>query len=270
MAGLLDFLQSASNAAASNVSGPVDLLQFMLQKAGVPVRNAVGSSDWMKSKGLMRDVPQSAASLAGETVGLLSPMVAAAKAPQIAGGLLATADDFHRYNKALGPAGASYAVKPSNTQNISAVNFDEDLLKSAMADTKKAPPLILSDLDADAMGVIRGRARQLDKAINRGTYKESDLQDAWAGTRGLLKTKYGNAVKLYRADAPKSDHAADTLTVYMADQKIAERFANNGRQVAEHVVPIDDILAVYARPSGYYEAIVRRSAIEGGGVKLER
>lgn len=39
MAGnaLLDLLQGASNAAASNVSGPVDLLAWALRKAGVPM-----------------------------------------------------------------------------------------------------------------------------------------------------------------------------------------------------------------------------------------
>lgn len=89
MAGLLDFLQSASNTAADTVAAPVDLLAWALRKAGVPVpQNAVGGSEWLKQQGLKRDVPQSAASLAGETVGLLSPMVAAAKAPQIAKGLL--------------------------------------------------------------------------------------------------------------------------------------------------------------------------------------
>jgi hypothetical protein len=64
------------------------MLAWALRKAGVPVGTPVGGTDWMRQQGLRRDVPQSAASLAGETVGLLSPMVAAAKAPQIAKGLL--------------------------------------------------------------------------------------------------------------------------------------------------------------------------------------
>jgi hypothetical protein len=85
---LLDFLQSASNATASNVSGPVDLVSMLLNKLGVPVQNAVGGSEWMKQKGLMKDVPQSGSSLAGETFGLLAPIGVAAKAPQIAAGLL--------------------------------------------------------------------------------------------------------------------------------------------------------------------------------------
>lgn len=93
MAGLLDFLQSASNTAAGNVSAPVDGIAWLLRKAGVPVDTPIGGSDWMAQKGLTRPVHQSGASLAGETFGLLAPMVAAAKAPQIAGGLLQMADN---------------------------------------------------------------------------------------------------------------------------------------------------------------------------------
>lgn len=89
MAGLLDFIQSASNTVAGNVSAPVDGIAWLLRKAGVPVGDApVGGSDWMEQQRLTRPVRQSAASLAGETAGLLGPMVAVAKAPQIAKGLL--------------------------------------------------------------------------------------------------------------------------------------------------------------------------------------
>ena len=89
MAGLLDFFQSASNTAAGNLSAPVDGINWLLKKVGVPVSSApYGGSDWMAQQGLTRPVTQSAASLAGETMGLLSPMAVAAKAPQIARGLL--------------------------------------------------------------------------------------------------------------------------------------------------------------------------------------
>lgn len=88
MAGLSDFLQSASNAAAGNISGPVDMLAWALRKAGVPINEPILGSDWMQRHGLTRPVEQSGASLAGETFGLLSPIGVAAKAPQIARGLL--------------------------------------------------------------------------------------------------------------------------------------------------------------------------------------
>lgn len=87
--GLLDALQSASNAVAGNISGPVDLLSFLLRKAGMPVGNTpIGGSAWMEQKGLTRPVQHGMSQVLGETAGLLAPMGIAAKAPQIAKGLL--------------------------------------------------------------------------------------------------------------------------------------------------------------------------------------
>lgn len=89
MAGLLDFLQSASNSAASNVSAPVDGIAWALRKLGAPMPDKpFMGSDWMAEKGLTRPVEQSVSSLAGETASLLAPFGVAAKAPQIAKGLL--------------------------------------------------------------------------------------------------------------------------------------------------------------------------------------
>lgn len=89
MNGLLDFLQGASNAAASNVTAPVDMINWLLQKAGLPVSQApVGGSAWAEQKGLTKKPQNALLGMAGETAGLLSPVVAAAKAPQIAKGLL--------------------------------------------------------------------------------------------------------------------------------------------------------------------------------------
>ncbi len=86
---ILDLLQAASNEAAGAVSGPVDLLGMGLRGLGVPVpKNALLSSEWMAERGLTRPVDNGAAQVAGATVGLLSPTVLAAKAPQVAAGLL--------------------------------------------------------------------------------------------------------------------------------------------------------------------------------------
>lgn len=86
---LLDFLQGASNAAASNVSAPVDGLAWLLRKAGINVGDApVGGSDWMRERGLTAEPTNKLAGILGESVGGVLPMVAAAKAPQIAQGLL--------------------------------------------------------------------------------------------------------------------------------------------------------------------------------------
>jgi hypothetical protein len=78
-------VQAASNTVAGNVSGPVDILSWALRQAGVPVpENALLSSKWMEEQGLMKPVRPGVGQLVGESVGLISPIVAAAKAPQIA------------------------------------------------------------------------------------------------------------------------------------------------------------------------------------------
>ena len=91
----LDVLQAASNAVAGNVTGPVDILSLLLRKIGVPVpENALGSSQWAREHGLLRDVDDPYARAAGESLGIIAPMVAAAKAPQIARGLLQAGDNL--------------------------------------------------------------------------------------------------------------------------------------------------------------------------------
>lgn len=85
---LRDTAQSASNAVASNVSGPVDLLAAGLRGVGLPIpQNPVGGSQWMAEKGLTRDVEMGAPRIVGETLGMAGPALAANFAPQIAGAL---------------------------------------------------------------------------------------------------------------------------------------------------------------------------------------
>jgi hypothetical protein len=93
MAGL-DFLQAMSNTASDAVAGPVDIVSWLMKKAGIPVGDAVGGTAWQEAQGLRRPVAQSPEALAGETLGLLSPIGAAAKAPQIARGLLQAGDNL--------------------------------------------------------------------------------------------------------------------------------------------------------------------------------
>ena len=95
MSGLLNFAQSASNAVAGNLGGPVDLISAALRFAGMPIPEApIGSTEWMRRKGLIRDVEQGPARVLGETAGLLGPAMTAKFAPQIAGGLLQAGDNL--------------------------------------------------------------------------------------------------------------------------------------------------------------------------------
>jgi len=86
---LIDFMQGASNAAASNVSAPVDGLAWLMRKAGINVGDSpMGGSNWMRAKGLTAEPQNRLAGILGESLGGVAPMLAAAKAPQIANGLL--------------------------------------------------------------------------------------------------------------------------------------------------------------------------------------
>jgi len=72
-----DLAQSASNTIASNVSGPVDVAAWLLRKAGVPVGpKPVMGSDWMEQVGLTPPIQNGAPKVAGETLGLLSSLLA--------------------------------------------------------------------------------------------------------------------------------------------------------------------------------------------------
>ena len=74
---LRDTAQSASNAVASNLSGPVDMLAAGLRKTGLPIpQNAMGGSQWMQEKGFTRDVPMGAPRVIGEAMGLAGPALA--------------------------------------------------------------------------------------------------------------------------------------------------------------------------------------------------
>jgi len=107
----MDFLQGASNAAASNVSGPIDLLAFALRKIGFPVpEDPVLGAKWMADRGITAQPQNKVAGMLGETAGLVAPIAAAAKAPEIAANLVKHGEQFQAYNRALGPVGASQAT----------------------------------------------------------------------------------------------------------------------------------------------------------------
>ena len=89
MSGLLGFVRGMNKAAADTVAGPVDLITAGLLRMGVPMpANPVGGSQWMRQQGLVQDPAPGMAGVMGEAAGMVSPIVAAAKAPQIARGLL--------------------------------------------------------------------------------------------------------------------------------------------------------------------------------------
>ena len=106
---LLDFLQGASNSAASTVSAPVDGLAWLLRKAGMNVGEPVGGSDWMARQGLTREPQNALAGGAGELFGGLLPIGVAAKAGQVARGMNLLQDAT-----TIAPSAAQRLPSPSN------------------------------------------------------------------------------------------------------------------------------------------------------------
>lgn len=115
---LMDALQGASNAAAANVSAPIDGIAWLLRKAGIPVpASAFGGSDWMAQQGLTRRPQNALAGIIGESLGGALPIAAVAKAPQIARGLLALEEQLPTASRgALGAANqvGAVGVKPGS------------------------------------------------------------------------------------------------------------------------------------------------------------
>jgi len=109
---LRDTAQSASNAIAGNVSGPVDLIAAGLRGVGLPIpQNPVGGSQWMAERGLTAPVQQGAAQVVGDTLGMLGPAIGTQFAPQIAGSLNRGAANFASPRTLNRQAGAVYVGK---------------------------------------------------------------------------------------------------------------------------------------------------------------
>ena len=82
-----DIDQALSNAVAGGVSFPIDLLAWGLRKAGVPVNKPVLGSDWMREKGLTKEVPEQA-QMGGDIASMMLPGGATAKMAVLLPGLL--------------------------------------------------------------------------------------------------------------------------------------------------------------------------------------
>lgn len=207
MAGLLDFLQSASNTAASNVSAPVDGIAWLLRKAGLNIGEPVGGSDWMQRQGLTSPVEQSGASLAGETMGLLAPIGVAAKAPQIARGLLKMGENA-AIPQTLGKQAGVILYHGSNSKKpINAIN-DSGVFGGLFASPSK--------VSANSHGESMYRMTVPDESILK---IGDDLP--WDSLRSSVEKRLANT--------PHLDDLADMV--------------GSGKSVWESSIPEDDLLS---------------------------
>lgn len=148
MANLQDFLQSMSNSAASNVSAPVDGINWLLRKAGLPVSDEpVLGSDWLAKNGYTRPVEQNAASLAGETAAMLAPFGMAAKAPQVARGLLQAGENVAAPSVLNKQAGVYLVHTPTKPNSAVGSRFDTEFVGNMSPKT----PRRIEDLQGSSL-----------------------------------------------------------------------------------------------------------------------
>lgn len=229
MSGLLGFgrdtLQSASNAIAGNVSGPVDLINMGLLSLGLPMpANPVGGSRWMAERGLTREVADPYARAAGETLGLVGPMVAAAKAPQIAEGLLNHADAYRRYHAATTAPGAPATVWHGSPHRFD--KFDSSKIGKGEGAQAFGHGLYLADSRKVAEGYQKSlggiNVRYADDAAREAANKMMPwgFEDPVAALKGALGDHgdVNRAIKSLRTGWPKNpdkqahaNHLADLL-----------------------------------------------------------
>lgn len=163
-------------------------------------------------------------------------------------------DDLQQWRRLV--EDANNDVSSSTTPKAREFRATPDLLDVAVADTQASKHR--HDMEADAYGVVPGQLRRLDKKVARGDHTLDDITADWTNTHAFIRNKYGDRVILYRADAPVKEHNPNTLTLFFASKKMAERYNYTDRTVKPYMINTSDIVAVHATKTGYYEVIVRR------------
>ena len=207
----LNGLQAASNAVAGNVAGPVDILAFLLRKAGMPVpENPIGGSNWMTQKGLMAPVRQGASQVIGETAGLLGPAMVSQFGPQIARGLLKGGENLA-------------APRTLNPQNGAIVWHGSP---HKFPPTKNNP---LGEFDATKIGAGEGA-----QAYGHGHYTADAMEVGDSYRRGLSDWKLTIGGKDVPIDyANRSDRAGAAMSYLRAakDAQAENPFAHARKMV---------------------------------------
>src|SRR4030095_10514240 len=151
---LVSALQGASNAAASNVSAPIDLINAGLGKVGLGSEEPLLGSAWMKRQGLTADPESEGWGLVGETAGNIIPIAASAKAPQIASALR---------------KGAENIAVPTSAANLQrgAINLGE-----------KAPRMSKGEAEAAGYWPRVGVGQKLSRPVSEMTSTKVDVPGA--------------------------------------------------------------------------------------------
>lgn len=232
---LTDFTQGASNAVASNVSGPVDLINSGLGYVGLPVsQKPFMGSAWMRERGLTADPQNKVAGLLGETAGMAGPILIANSAPKIASGLLTMAENAaspktlnpqagaivwhgspHKFDKfdaskiGSGEGAQAYGHGLYVAESPDVAAGYQKALSGYAADGKRLPSdigTVVSDHGGDIGAAIATRQGQLDKWIATGADQKhfivKGLQDDIKKLSTLQGKKLESTGALYKVDLP--------------------------------------------------------------------
>ena len=197
--GLLDFLQGASNSAASTVSAPVDGLAWLLRKAGAKVGdNPIGGSDWMRAQGLTQEPQNKLMGLLGEAAGGVAPMVAGAYAPQIAKGLLGMADNLaapqvlrKESGMFIGPSAKTWdATAASKAQQMAAKGVDPRKVWSETGTWKGPDGAWRQEIPDNAAGLRLNSPKFGTESMSKASdvYAHKSLFDAYPDAENINVT----------------------------------------------------------------------------------
>jgi hypothetical protein len=284
--GLLDTTQAASNNAASTVAAPVDALAWALRKFGAPIPQApFGGSDWMKAQGLMRDVQSPYANAVGETLGGVLPIVAAAKGPQIAAGLLKMGENaaartpmnaatgnqtgaivwhgspykFDRFDASkigTGEGAQAYGMGHYAAEAQATAQSYKDTLRGLRTDTQS----VVRDLMPDRHFTTKERAEIFRAAFDEGTSVDKaarQLGNRQASIRDVPNDVLLEAVKRVREDAQGYLYKVD-----LPDDQIA-KMLDWDKPLSQQAPNVQKLAGVKQRDMAAEDALIARAQALG-------
>jgi hypothetical protein len=292
MATLQDFLQSMSNSAASNVSAPVDGINWLMRKAGLPASDApFMGSDWMEQKGLTRPVQLGAASVLGETAGMLAPFAVAAKAPQIAKGLLGMGDNLaapqvlrKESGMFIGPSAKTWdAEAASKAQMLAAKGVDPRAVWSETG-TWKGPdghwrqeiPDNMASIKNDLLPTVEIRGKSYPDFKVQDALEHQGLFEAYPSVKGIQQSisndgKFGGT---YRdgSDWISLDQRYQVSVPSEAQQKLRDAASNAQTEFYNNprVKRYDGLLNTIADKHGFGDRMEKTINKFGGEIERQR
>jgi len=288
--GLLDdtrnFMQGASNSVAGMVTAPVDGISWAMRKAGLGnvIGDApVGGSDWMQAQGLLRAAPGKAG-LLGEALGGVLPMVAAAKAPQIAAGMLRAGENLAApaaMNPQMGAVVYHGSPHSFNSFDMSKIGTGEGaqayghgLYFADSPATAKSYQEALSSTGAAQRGLAQ--AGNIDSALADAQKSVAGYQNLIANggggdprrAQGMLSIAQKQLEDLQRMKAGLPENTGSLYKVDLPDEHIAKMLdwdkplSQQSPGVQQTLLAADPraIDSLYQNGGEYYRALMSRHA----------